>query len=67
MDYATLLQMLDATLRLATPLATGNWPSRLAPAELWGLALALPDLGRRAWCYRLLGTPAGDPLAVPDA
>ena len=34
---------------------------RLAPAELWGLALALPDLGRRAWCYRRLGTPAGDP------
>ena len=57
----------ELPLRLATPLAAGDWPSRLAPAELWGLALALPDLGRRAWCYRRLGTPADDPLAAPDA
>jgi hypothetical protein len=27
----------------------------------------LPDLGRRAWCYRRLGMPAGDPLAAADA
>jgi len=57
----------ELPLRLATPLAAGDWPSRLAPEELWGLALALPDLGRRAWCYRQLDTPAGDPLAAPAA
>ena len=44
--------------------AAVDWPSRLAPEELWGLALALPDLGRRAWCYRQLGDPAGDPLVA---
>ena len=53
----------ELPLRLALPLAAVDWPSRLAPEELWGLALALPDLGRRAWCYRQLGPAAGDPLA----
>ena len=57
----------ELPLRLAMPLVDADWPSRLSPAELWGLALALPDLGRRAWCYRWIGTAAGDPLASPAA
>jgi ubiquinone biosynthesis protein len=54
----------ELPLRLAMPFAAADWPSRLAPAELWGLALALPDLGRRAWCYRQIAAIAGDPLAA---
>jgi len=46
----------ELPLRLLLPFGTARWPSRLPSRELWSLALALPDLGRRAWCHRQQAT-----------